>query len=181
MKRTIYLFLLTFCLVFLISCTSNTNKQPSNVSTTEETTLSDYEQGFERGYEVGFSVSSNYAKYFYSKDAQSSEKPTSPNISSINGSSDYLKGYDNGYSKGLDDGYIFGFEEAEFDSQIVFEDSALQSIIAEHPFVAEVINDAEDDGYENGWCEGYDEGYSEGYDVGWDDGYDDAIEWSESE
>ena len=171
-KNKHYLSLLLLIIAFLPSCSDN--KQ--NTTTTEIITLSEYEQGYEQGYDVAFDVAYDYAVYLYSNDANPADKPTNPNISSINENSEFLRGYKDGYAKGLDEGYLWGVEEAEYISQNAVEESALNAVIAEHPFIADVLQHAEEIGEENGYCEGYDEGYNEGYNKGYDDGYDDATE-----
>jgi flagellar biosynthesis/type III secretory pathway protein FliH len=157
--------------------TQSDNNSAKQVSVeNEETTQSEYKQGYEKGYDVAWGLAYNFAQYFYSGDSSADEKPTVPDILQINESSEFLKGYKDGYVKGLDEGYVWGLEDAEYISQNAVEKSALNAVIAEYPFLSDVLQHAEEKGEENGYCEGYNEGYDEGYNNGYDDGFDDATE-----
>lgn len=169
MKKFIILFLIV-CITALSSCSSQTTDEKQTIK--EETTLSDYEEGYEKGHDIAFGLAYDYGVLVYSNECSENDKPTVPDISSFNKSSEYLRGYQNGYTKGLDEGFLWGLEEAEYNSLGEIEDSALNAVIAEHPFIADVIEHAEETGFEEGWCEGHNEGYEEGYADGYDDGYE---------
>ena len=173
MKKLIILFIIV-CITALSSCSSQATDEKQTLK--EETTLSGYDEGYDEGYDIAFDLAYDYGILIYSNECPADSKPTTPDISSFNNSSEFLRGYQDGYTEGLNEGYLWGLEEAEYIAQGTIEESALNAVIAEHPFIVGVIEHAEEIGFEDGWCEGHEEGYEEGYHDGYYDGYDDAKE-----